>query len=249
MLFKFRPLLLTTIIILLSIETTMAKIEVSQTNNYSEQRENMLITIKEMDAVTKINFPLAKICPKVLAVMAKIPRHKYALIKDRDYAYANMALSIGYQQTISQPYIVALMTSLLELNNTSRVLEIGTGSGYQTAILAELAKEVFTSEVIVPLAKKAQDILLEQGYNNIHYSYQNGKIAWELYAPFDAIIVTAAANDKLLQKLLVQLSIKGKLVMPIERKNGDQYLYLITKKHYGAVYKQLILPVRFVPMV
>jgi protein-L-isoaspartate(D-aspartate) O-methyltransferase len=220
-----------------------------ENEDYSVELNAMLTAIKKSNDEIKINYPLAIISSEVLAVMVKVPRHKFVLEKYINYAYDDTALSIDCQQTISQPYIVALMTSLLDLNNTSKVLEIGTGSGYQTAILANLVNNVFTIEVIPELSKKAKKILASLGYKNIFYSCRNGKSGWKKHAPFDAIIVTAAAHTEVLPNLISQLKVNGKLVIPLEEENGKQYLYLISKMSNGSIVKKNIMPVRFVPMV
>ena len=221
----------------------------AELGSYANNLNEMLIAIKELnDEIIKYN-PVASISPKVLNVMATIPRHKFVSDKYSKYAYNNIPLAIGYNQTISQPYIQALMTSLLALNKTSKVLEIGTGSGYQTAILSKLAAEVYTIEVIPELYIQAKKLLLAENYNNIKYACKNGKLGWNEYAPFDAIIVTAATKQEVPSALIEQLKINGRLVIPIEDKYGKQTLFLCIKHATNKIIKQEIMPVRFVPMM
>ncbi len=163
------------------------------------------------------------------------------------YAYDDRPLPIGLGQTISQPYIVALMTQALELTPDTKVLEIGTGSGYQTAILAELAKEVYTVEVRPELQERAKKILEELGYTNIHYRVGDGWEGWPEEAPFDAIIVTAAAAEWP-QALINQLAEGGRMVIPIGREDWNQTLWLVTKID-GNLIKESLGPVRFVPLI
>ncbi|OGF66023.1 MAG: protein-L-isoaspartate O-methyltransferase [Candidatus Fischerbacteria bacterium RBG_13_37_8] len=181
---------------------------------------------------------------RVLEAMRKVPRHLFVPSSDMQHAYIDSPLPIGEGQTISQPYIVALMTELLELKGTEKVLEIGTGSGYQAAVLAELGNEVYSIEIIDKLGKHAEQILTDLGYKNIKIKIGDGYKGWKEYAPFDAIIVTAAP-EKIPPPLLEQLKEGGRLVIPL----GEyfQELYLFTKVK-GEIKKKSIIPVRFVPM-
>jgi protein-L-isoaspartate(D-aspartate) O-methyltransferase len=202
---------------------------------YTEKREKMVETQIETRGVKD---------KLVLAAMRKVPRHLFVAEDLRDIAYTDGPLPIGEEQTISQPYIVALMTELLGLKGGERVLEIGTGSGYQAAILAEIAKEVYTIEIICPLAEKAEKRLKEMGYKNITVRCADGYQGWKEHAPFDGVIVTAAP-DHIPQPLVDQLKIGGRLVIPV----GDlfQELMVVTKTEKG-IKKENIIPVRFVPM-
>ena len=184
---------------------------------------------------------------KVLQAMGKIERHHFVSKRHRNEAYADYPLPIDEGQTISQPYIVALMTELSDLKPTYRVLEIGTGSGYQAAVLAEIVDEVFTIEIREKLAKKAEKLLKELGYENTKVKYGDGYFGWEEYAPFDAIIVTAAANH-IPPPLIKQLKDGGKLVIPVGSTLYHQVLTVVTKKNEKITAKQ-IAPVAFVPMV
>lgn len=183
---------------------------------------------------------------EVLEAMGKVQRHLFVPLSLRESAYEDFPLPIGESQTISQPYIVALMTEKLELKKTDRVLEIGTGSGYQTAILAELAKEVYTIEYVQGHFENAQKILEQINYKNIFFKQGDGHEGWKEYAPFDAIIGTCAP-EKLPEKLLEQLSPEGRLIIPVGIR-GFQNLIVIKKTEHGYERKE-ILPVLFVPMV
>jgi protein-L-isoaspartate(D-aspartate) O-methyltransferase len=183
---------------------------------------------------------------RVLAAMAKVPREEFVPENLRDKSYTDSALPIGHDQTISQPFIVAYMTEQLRLQPTDRVLEIGTGSGYHAALLAELAKDVYTIEIIEPLAKDASARLARLGYNNAHVKVGDGYQGWPEVAPFDAIIVTCAP-DKVPQPLTQQLKEGGRMIVPVGSGIMDQQLYLLEKIN-GELAQRAILPVRFVPM-
>lgn len=184
---------------------------------------------------------------KILKVMEEIPRHKFVPENYQIYAYNDTPLPIGYGQTISQPYIVALMTELLEIQPQDKILEIGTGSGYQAAILSKLAKEVYTIEIIEELCQRAQKTLKELKYENITVICGDGYKGYKTKAPYDKIIVTAAP-EKLPEELLNQLKEKGILVTPIGKTQEIQYLYKFTKNK-DKLLEEKIIPVRFVPMV
>lgn len=181
---------------------------------------------------------------KVLEAMKKVPRHKFVSHDLQDKAYIDDPLPIGEDQTISQPYIVAYMTEQLVLKQSDKVLEIGTGSGYQAAVLAEIVDSVFTIEIIDVLAKQAEKTFKELKYNNIFVKSGDGYLGWPSEAPFDAIIITAAPT-KIPQPLLDQLNINGRMILPLGRL--FQELVLITKTESGMK-KKTLLPVRFVPM-
>jgi protein-L-isoaspartate(D-aspartate) O-methyltransferase len=181
----------------------------------------------------------------VLAAMGKVPRHEFVPVELRHRAYDDGPLPIGYGQTISQPYIVAFMTEKLEPKPTDRVLEIGTGSGYQAAVLAELAGEVYTIEIVDALAQRAGADLKRLGYTNIHVRAGDGYQGWPEAAPFDAIIVTCAP-EQVPQPLVEQLKDGGRMIIPIGP-GWDQNLVLLHKQG-GRMEKHAVLPVRFVPM-
>ena len=182
---------------------------------------------------------------RVLAAMAKVPREEFIPVDARADAYEDGPLPIGYDQTISQPYVVAFMTEQLRPKLSDRVLEIGSGSGYQAAILGELVAEVYTIEIVEPLAKSAEATLQRLGYNNVHIKAGDGYKGWPEEAPFDAIIVTCAP-EKVPQPLVDQLKDGGRMVIPVGERFAQQ-LYLLEKKN-GQLKESATLPVRFVPM-
>ena len=186
--------------------------------------------------------------PSVLSAMAMVEREKFVPEQFRDMAYSDGPLPIGYKQTISQPYIVAYMTEQLQLDSNHKVLEIGTGSGYQAAILGELSDEVYTIEIIPELGKSSIDILEKLNYNNIFVRIGDGYKGWPEEAPFDRIIVTAAPG-KIPEKLVEQLANGGQMIIPVGESVFSQYLWIIKKDNKGNIGKEKILPVRFVPMV
>lgn len=181
----------------------------------------------------------------VIEAMSKVPRKEFVPEKSKQRAYADSPLPIGYGQTISQPYIVAFMTEAAMLDKNSKVLEIGSGSGYQSAILAKLSKDVFTIEVIEPLGEQVKEIFKKLKYNNIHVRIGNGYEGWPEEAPFDAIIVTAAPKD-IPTKLTKQLKLGGRMIIPVGE--YSQELLRITRTKEGLKTEKL-MPVRFVPMV
>jgi protein-L-isoaspartate(D-aspartate) O-methyltransferase len=183
----------------------------------------------------------------VLAVMETVPRHLFVDARQRDQAYADHPLPIGEGQTISQPYVVALMTEALRLRPSDRVLEIGTGSGYQAAVLAGLVREVWSIEIRKGLADRATALLQELGYGNVRVRYGDGYFGWEEHAPFDAIIITAAANH-IPPPLIRQLREGGRLILPLGSTVFYQTLTLVTKKPGGELAVEQMGPVNFVPM-
>jgi len=184
---------------------------------------------------------------KIIDAMMKVPRHLFVPAEYVSEAYNDCPLPIGYRQTISQPYIVAFMTEKLELDGDDKVLEIGTGSGYQAAVLAEIVDSVFTVEIIKALSKRAQEVIKKLGYKNVFFKVGNGWFGWKEHAPYDAIIVTAAA-DTIPVELVNQLKNGGRMVIPIGPQFSLQFLYLIEKKLNRISIKNL-LPVRFVPLI
>jgi protein-L-isoaspartate(D-aspartate) O-methyltransferase len=183
---------------------------------------------------------------RVLAAMAKVPREEFVPADERADAYEDGPLPIGYDQTISQPYIVAFMTEQLQPKPDDRVLEVGTGSGYQAAVLAELVTDVYTIEIVEPLAKTAEATLQRLGYKRVHLKVGDGYQGWPEEAPFDAIIVTCAP-DKVPQPLIDQLKDGGRMIIPVGERFAQQ-LYLLEKKN-GQLKESATLPVRFVPML
>jgi protein-L-isoaspartate(D-aspartate) O-methyltransferase len=183
--------------------------------------------------------------PRVLRAMTKVQRQDFVVKELRARAYEDHPLPIGYGQTISQPFIVAFMTQELKPKPTDRVLEIGTGSGYQAAVLAELVAEVYTIEIVKPLAQEAEIRLRELGYRTVHVKAGDGYKGWPEHAPFDAIIVTAAP-DHVPQPLVEQLKEGGRMIIPVG-KTFAQELYLL-EKHGGVVKQTAVIPVKFVPL-
>lgn len=181
---------------------------------------------------------------RVLAALRKVPRHAFVPEAQQARAYEDRPLPIGHGQTISQPYVVAFMTELARIGPEDRVLEIGTGSGYQAAILAELAREVFSIEIVAPLAERAREVLARLGYENVHVRTGDGHAGWPEEAPFDAIVVTAAPPE-VPRALLEQLAVGGRLVAPVGV--GSQALQIHTRTPDGFEVEES-LPVRFVPM-
>ncbi|MBT3307317.1 MAG: protein-L-isoaspartate(D-aspartate) O-methyltransferase [Alphaproteobacteria bacterium] len=194
----------------------------------------------------------SKFSDAVMAAITRVPRHEFVRPGDEAAAYANRPQSIGFGQTISQPYIVALMSDLLDISPGCRVLEIGTGSGYQTAVLAELGADVFSMEAVDALAGPARDRLAGLGYDTVRVISGDGFEGWPVedppVPPFDAIIVTAAP-ERTPEALVDQLGRGGRMVIPLGRAHETQFLTLITKDEAGGVREQGLLPVAFVPMV
>ncbi len=208
----------------------------SQEDPFADLREQMVRTQIEARNVRD---------SRVLAAMRRVPRHKFVPKSEERAAYSDSPLPIGWGQTISQPYIVAYMTEQLDVQPGDTVLEIGTGSGYQAAILGELAAQVYTIEIVEPLCKLARAKLAELGYKNVQVRCGDGYKGWPEHAPFDAIIVTAAP-EKVPQALIDQLKVGGRMILPVGR--YYQELVLITKNKDGTITRKKLLPVRFVPM-
>ena len=215
--------------------------------DYATTRREMVELIEEDARKTAGYIGKAAFDARVLEAMARVPRHLFVPERYRDEAYENTPLPIGHGQTISQPYIVALMTNLLDLLPHHRVLEIGTGSGYQAAILAELSARVYSIEIIEPLAKHASAVLKQQHYKNVQTRTGDGYFGWPEAAPFDAIVVTAAA-DHIPPPLVSQLKAGGRMVIPVGSRFMIQQLVLLKKDTEGKVSLRQILPVRFVPL-
>ena len=200
-----------------------------------------------MAAVTARETGRPSLDPRVIAAMEKVPRHLYVPADMQRNAYDNRPLPIGHGQTISQPYIVALMTDLLRVKPGDVVFELGTGSGYQAAVLAELVNQVYTIEIIPPLAKQADERLVKLGYRNIRVKIADGYYGWEEQAPFDAIIVTASAGH-IPPSLVKQLKRGGRMVIPVGAPFMIQDLMLVERQADGSITSRSILPVSFVPV-
>ena len=208
-----------------------------QTDNYSVLRNQMVDKQLISRGITN---------KQVLDAMRKVARHLFVPPGLTKYAYEDRPLPIGYGQTISQPYIVAFMTEELDLNRSSRVLEIGTGSGYQAAILGEICDSVFSIEIVPELAQKATGLLKTLGYKNVKIKTGDGYSGWKEHAPYDAIIVTCAPTH-VPAPLILQLAEGGRMIIPVGERNIQELVLMIRKN--GKLVRESVLPVRFVPMV
>jgi protein-L-isoaspartate(D-aspartate) O-methyltransferase len=214
---------------------------------FLSQRHQMVEMIKD-DVIRTRNFlDQGTLDGRVLDALRKVPRHEFVPLDERASAYENRPLPIGYGQTISQPFIVAIMTDLLKPKKTDRVLEIGTGSGYQAAILAELVESVYTIEIVEALGKKAEDNLKRTNYNTVQTRIGDGYYGWETAAPFDGIMVTAVASH-IPPPLIKQLKPGGRMVLPVGGQFMMQYLTLVHKDLDNKITTQQLLPVSFVPL-
>jgi len=208
----------------------------------------MVSEVDAMYAETQGETGLAEMSPAVRAALGKVERHRLVPASQASAAYRNHPLPIGSGQTISQPYVVALSTDLLQINSSSSVLDVGTGSGYQAAVLAEIAGRVFSVEILEGLAAVARKNLEDLQYNNVEILVGDGYKGWPEKAPFDGIVVTAAA-PRVPQALVDQLKPGGRLVIPIGGNGEMQWLKLVTRRAGGGYDEKRILPVRFVPLV
>jgi len=211
------------------------------------RRARMIADVEQMARDTARSTGRPVLDARVIAALRKVERHRYMPAAASTRAYENHAHPIGHEQTISQPFVVALMTDLLNLKPDDRVLEVGTGSGYQAAVLAELVRAVYTIEIVEPLGRTAARALLAAGYWNVHPRIGDGYAGWPGQAPFDAIMVTAAA-PYLPQPLVEQLKPGGRLVIPLGESGGVQVLTLVEKDARGRVTQRRVLDVRFVPL-
>jgi protein-L-isoaspartate(D-aspartate) O-methyltransferase len=219
----------------------------AEDDRYAALRKQMIKEIEADAKYTSRELGRSYLDERVLKIMGEVPRHEFVSTASADLAYRNFPLPIGHGQTISQPYIVALMSDLMELKGEDTVLEIGTGSGYQAAVLAGLAKEVYTIEIIKELGESARQRLKRLGYDNVAVKVGDGYYGWKEHAPFDAIIVTCAAGHVPLP-LLEQLKPGGRIVIPIGSVYTVQTLMVVTKEASGEIMTRRVLPVRFVPM-
>jgi protein-L-isoaspartate(D-aspartate) O-methyltransferase len=219
----------------------------SEDDPYADARARMIQTIEEHAQSATDALGRDYIDPRVLAVMDQVPRHEFVSSWQEDAAYDDRPLPIGHGQTISQPFIVALMTDMLEVGPEAVVLEVGTGSGYQAAVLARLVQDVHTIEIIPELAQAAEERLARLGYDNVRTSTGDGYYGAPDAAPFDAIVVTAAANQ-VPPPLIQQLKPGGRMVIPVGGGFALQHLMLVEKEADGGVRTRQTLPVRFVPL-
>jgi protein-L-isoaspartate(D-aspartate) O-methyltransferase len=221
--------------------------DASAQDRYAAERNAMLDDIARTTRETRVETGRAELHPRVMDAMARVLRHRLVPAGEQGSAYLNRPLAIGHGQTISQPFIVALMTDLLDVKPGEKILEVGTGSGYQAAVLAELGARVYTIEIVEPLGREAAKRLAELGYKTIVTRIGDGYRGWPEQAPFDSIIVTAAPRD-VPPALIEQLKVGGKLVIPLGESSGAQTLYVIGKQADGTTTRHPVLGVRFVPL-
>ncbi|MEO8417709.1 MAG: protein-L-isoaspartate(D-aspartate) O-methyltransferase [Methylophilaceae bacterium] len=214
---------------------------------FAVERIKLVRDIAQLTRASAAETGRPEINPAVLAAMARTPRHRFVPIDQQHYAYHNRPLPIGYGQTISQPFLVALMTDLLEVKPGDRVLELGTGSGYQAALLAEMGMQVYSMEIVGPLATRASQTLAALYPRGVEVRHGDGYYGWEAHAPFDAIIVTAAASH-VPPPLVRQLKPGGRMVIPLGASFLIQQLVLVEKAADGRISSREIVPVRFVPL-
>jgi protein-L-isoaspartate(D-aspartate) O-methyltransferase len=216
--------------------------------DFAAQRARLVADVDAMYAETRSVTGLAAMAPRVRAALGKVERHRLVPPEQANLAYRNHPLPIGHSQTISQPYIVALSADLLAPEPNHVVLEVGTGSGYQAAVLAEIVKQVYTIEIVEALGRTAESRLAALGYKNIEVRIGDGYKGWPERAPFDGIVVTAAA-PRVPQALVDQLKPGGRMVIPVGERWEVQQLLLIVRKADGTVEQKTVLPVRFVPLI
>ena len=215
---------------------------------YARERKRMVEEIAALTRETRLETGRAALSERVMAAMAKVPRHEFVPSGEKRNAYANRPLPIGHGQTISQPFIVALMTDFMDVKAGDKVLEIGTGSGYQAAVLAELAGTVYTIEIVESLGREAAERLNRLGYRNVVVRIGDGYQGWAEHAPFDSIMVTAAPRE-VPQPLIDQLKRGGRLLVPVGTQLGGQSLLVIEKQPDGKITRREVLGVRFVPLI
>lgn len=211
------------------------------------KRQQLIREIEANVRETSLYLDREKLDPQVIQVLGTVPRHEFVARQLQAHAYENRPLPIGHGQTISQPYIVAIMTDLIKPQSQQRVLEVGTGSGYQAAVLSRLVAQVYSIEIIRPLAEQAATRLQQLGYNNVKVKTGDGYYGWEEFAPFDAIVVTAAASH-IPPPLIKQLKPGGRMIIPVGSRFLTQQLLLLQKDKQGKVTTRQILPVMFVPL-
>jgi protein-L-isoaspartate(D-aspartate) O-methyltransferase len=216
-------------------------------DDFAADRARMVKVIEQSVRETRFFIDKQALDPGVMAAMGRVARHRFVPEDLRKYAYDNRPLPIGYGQTISQPYIVALMTDLMNVDDDDQVLEVGTGSGYQAAILAELVDRVYTMEIIEPLGKKAEKSLQDLKVKNVEVRIGDGYYGWPEKGPFDAIVVTAAASH-IPPPLVSQLKRGGRMVIPVGSPFMVQQLVMVEKEENGQIRTRQILPVRFVTL-
>jgi protein-L-isoaspartate(D-aspartate) O-methyltransferase len=221
---------------------------VADADDFEAERRRLVEEVEASYAETASHTGLRAMSPAVRRALGRVPRHRFVPAGQRDLAYRNHPLSIGAGQTISQPYIVALSTDLIEPKAGDTVLEVGTGSGYQAAMLAEIVRQVYSIELIPDLGRPAAQRLAALGYGNVEVRVGDGYAGWPEKAPFDAIVVTAAA-PQVPEALVAQLAPGGRMVIPVGERDGFQELVVLRKREDGSVERRSVLPVRFVPLV
>lgn len=234
-------------IFLLFFLITVADISRSSAQDFAGERQYMIDLIEADVRATSSYIGIKSLSSGVIEAMRSVKRHEFVPEKQKPYAYENRPLAIGHGQTISQPYIVALMTELLNISANSRILEVGTGSGYQAAVLGELVSQVYSVEIIESLGQLAKKRFERLHYSNIHCRIADGYYGWEEHAPYDGIIVTAHSSH-IPPPLLEQLKPGGRMIIPVGSRFLTQQLLLVLKDTKGNIKTRQILPVRFVPL-
>lgn len=236
-----------TIVAIAFVSLSLAQTACAGPPDYGAQREALVREIQAQVHQTRRELGTDRLDPAVIAALGKVPREEFVPTALRSEAYGNHPLPIGAGQTISQPYIVAVMSHLLKAKPGDRVYELGTGSGYQAAILAEMGAEVYSVEIVPGLAERARSLLEHLGYDKVHVRAGDGYLGWPEAAPFAGIIVTAAA-EQVPQPLIDQLATGGRLVMPVGEHGWTQQLVVLEKTARGTLERREVLPVRFVPI-
>jgi protein-L-isoaspartate(D-aspartate) O-methyltransferase len=226
---------------------TCSGAEAPNSSQFRAERESLVREIERQVVATRFELGTDRLDPSVLAAMRAVPRHEFVPLPLRSEAYANHPLPIGADQTISQPYIVAIMSHLLGVGRGDKVYELGTGSGYQAAVLGEMGVDVYSMDIVPELAKRAQETLARLGYESVRVRVGDGYLGWPEAAPFDGILVTAAI-DHVPPPLVEQLATNGRLVMPLGPPGWTQQLVVLEKTDSGALKRKSLLPVRFVPV-
>jgi protein-L-isoaspartate(D-aspartate) O-methyltransferase len=227
--------------------SSLAATRSATVDDFDAERRRMVDEVAALARKTHADIGEAALDARVMAVMAAVPRHAFVRADQRAHAYENRPLPIGHGQTISQPYIVALMTDLARVQPGATVLEVGTGSGYQAAVMARLARAVYTIEIIEPLGQQATQRLQQLGYDNVQVRLGDGYYGWAEHAPFDAILVTAASSH-IPPPLIRQLKAGGRMLIPVGSSFLVQHLMLVEKQADGSVSTRQIVPVAFVPL-